>query len=148
MLVVESSSWELHMPVILVALFAIALLVTCIGLFLSPKSSTPRFRNNSPASPRVRRLVETAVVVPMRESGSPVRAPSRARRRIVTSTSALVSMEEGRSMAAAASIPARASRSMRVVNVDMDVVMVSRPRPRARVNQTRASISVPAFRKG
>jgi len=71
---------------------------------------------------------------------------------MIQSTSTLVSAQEGRAMAsvAAASIPARASRSTRVIDLDMNVVVVQSPgpRPRSRMSRASASVAAPTFRGG
>ncbi|HET8846810.1 MAG TPA: C39 family peptidase [Ktedonobacteraceae bacterium] len=134
------------MPVILVLLFIIALLMTGVGLILSPKSPAParRSRNSPSTRMRIRPVSETAVMIPARESTRVTSASTRSRRRLVESTSTLVTAEEGRAMAAA-SLPVRANRRARLINVDMGVVIVqpqqARPGTRkARINATNSAV--------
>lgn len=61
------------MPVVLVGLFAIALLVTLTGVFLSPKSQ-PRSPQNEPfGTPRGQRIVEASSSIPARAGRAAVR---------------------------------------------------------------------------
>lgn len=54
------------MPFVLMVLFAIALLVTCAGLFLSPRSQPRRPQNEYLITSRGRRIVDEAPPIPVR----------------------------------------------------------------------------------
>lgn len=93
------------MPFILVVLFAIALLVTLIGLFLSPKSQQRDSHNEYLVTPRGRRVVESMSV------------PLPRRREFSTG--------EGRQFTDVSlpSIPARASRGTGAIKVNTGLVV-------------------------
>jgi hypothetical protein len=132
------------MPFILVALFAIALLITFAGLFLSPRSQVREARSEYLAVPRSRHMVDAA---PAQErpgqhvaSAAPLLAPEKRRMR---ESEPLSELELRRMITrTTAPIPARASRPSRPdsrMNTNTRIERVER-----RVVERRPSMAVAA----
>ena len=114
------------MPLVLVALFTIALLVTITGLLLSPKSQPRDARNEYLVTPKGRRIVESMPA-----------ASTRGRRRNP--------VEDGQGFMdlSLPSVPARASRGTGAIKINTGLV-VQRPLARSpRANRPR-----PLYREG